>query len=91
MSMRSWTENGYGYHLFGDDNMPKIKEFIIKNQKLMGIILDWDEDIQEAEDQYDLEEILGKPVAWWIAEAINKLENEIVIKGFLFSKISFSF
>ena len=30
MSMKSWTEYGYGFSLFNESNMDEVKDFILK-------------------------------------------------------------
>ena len=80
MSTRSWSECGYGYPLFNCENSSKIKEFIIKhrysNDKLMA------DTIRNAADEYDLEDILGYPVVWIIAEIIRGLEDTNLVIGY---------
>ena len=74
MSMKSWSEVGYGYELFNGKNMDNIKKFIIENgnysEEQIG-------SINEAEDEWDLQEVTDDPVSWVIASHINAKEGLI--------------
>ena len=72
MSMKSWTEEGYGYKLFNNYNMDNIKKFLIDNDCYEDDLI---EQILEAEDEYELSDVLGEPVAWVIAGIINEEEG----------------
>ncbi len=32
MSMKSWTEEGFGFNLFTEGNMDKVKDFLVDNE-----------------------------------------------------------
>lgn len=76
MSMRSWTEDGYGYELYNGKNFDKVKEFIVQNSEFTY------EDIEEAENDYEIEDIIDYPVPWKIADIINELEGFNLFKGY---------
>lgn len=82
MSMRSWTEDGYGYQLINANNFDKIKQFIIDNDTKEYTEEEL-EAIRESEDEWDMEGWIGDPVPWRIADIINKLEGyKFLIKGY---------
>ncbi len=82
MSMRSWTEDGYGYQLINANNIDKIKQFIIDNDTKEYTEEEL-EAIRESEDEWDMEGWIGDPVPWRIADIINKLEGyKFLIKGY---------
>ncbi len=72
MSMRAWTQEGYGYHLFSGDNMEEIKDFLIKNENYSKEEIQL---IRDAEDEWDLQEVTDDPVSWVIAAHINAKEG----------------
>lgn len=76
MSMRSWTEDGYGYELYNGKNFDKVKEFIVQNSEFTY------EDIEEAENDYEIEDIIDCPVPWKVADIINELEGFNLFKGY---------
>lgn len=82
MSMRSWTEDGYGYQLINANNIDKIKQFIIDNDTKEYTEEEL-EAIRESEDEWDMEDWIGDPVPWRVADIINKLEGyKFLIKGY---------
>lgn len=82
MSMRSWTEDGYGYQLINTNNFDKIKQFIIDNDTKEYTEEEF-EAIRESEDEWDMEGWIGDPVPWRIADIINKLEGyKFLVKGY---------
>ena len=82
MSMRSWTEDGYGYQLINANNFDKIKQFIIDNDTKEYTEEEL-EAIRESEDEWDMEDWMGEPIPWRIADIINKLEGcKFLIKGY---------
>lgn len=83
MSMRGWTESGYGFALWNDNNFDKVKQFIVNHLDIFDMSDDWSKDILECDDdEYELEDILGEPVPWVIANIINTLEDTNVFKGY---------
>lgn len=83
MSMRIWTEDGYGFKLFNGNNWNEIIKFIIShnNGKYDLSKLDLKE-IMESQDEWELENYLGEPVSWAIAQFINDAENIDYFKGY---------
>ena len=79
MSMKSWTEEGYGFSLYNGKNLENIKSFIIDNCKFR---LDFSysfnneeiEAIKAAEDLEDIREITSDPTSWIVAAIINDKE-----------------
>lgn len=82
MSMRGWSEEGYGYPLFTADNFQKVVDFIIENDDRKytpeKISL-----MKECEDEFDLEEYIDDPVCWRVAQIINRLEGISCFRGYL--------
>ena len=82
MSMRSWTEDGYGYQLINANNLDKIKKFIVDNDTKKYTEEEL-EGIRESENEWDMEEWIDDLVPWRVAEIINKLEGyKVLIKGY---------
>ena len=72
MSMKAWTEEGFGVPLYNETNFGAIKDFIVshnfpeannRDAKVRASIID-------AEDDFELEDVLGEPVAWVVAGII---------------------
>lgn len=90
MSMKSWTEYGYGYKLFTGDNIGKIRDFLVGNVELLSVqsLTEEDiEDIRSAEDDEELEEKLEEyfddPIPYVVAGIIQAKEGASCgIKGF---------
>ncbi len=92
MSMKSWTEDGYGYILETGNNMKNIVDFIVNNTKELssnkknGYVFNFsEEDIKnmyKCEDLYDLTEYTDDPVPWVIADIINNIEGVNFVKGY---------
>lgn len=87
MSSMSWTEPGYGFSLYNGSNMDEVKEFLINNKEFSGDYADAflnvsDDDIRDASEEYELQELLGNPVSYIIVEIMNKKENCIMFKGY---------
>ena len=84
MSMRSWSEQGYGYSLFplNDDNLQKVVDFIIENDEKKYSLEDIKE-MRECEDEFDLEYIIGDPVCYKVTNIMNRLEGTMVFCGYL--------
>lgn len=82
MSMKSWTEEGYGYPLYNGSNFDNIKSFIIRNKEYTNSAV-IEQDILDADDEFDLNDALGDPAPWVVAEIINTIENNGVhFKGY---------
>lgn len=77
MSMKSWTEEGYGYKLY-NNNLDKIKSFIVNSNRYS----EKKKEIMEAEDELDLEIVINNPVPWEVADIINDQENTQVFQGY---------
>lgn len=72
MNMSSWSQEGYGYHLFSGSNMEEIKDFLLKNGNYSK---EETQLIREAENEFDLQEVTDDPVSWVIAAHINAKEG----------------
>lgn len=81
MSMRTWTEDGYGYPLFNVYNLDQIKKFIIDND-LRKYTVEELLAIKSADDEFELGYCIDDPVPWKVADIINRLEGITVIKGY---------
>lgn len=84
MSMRSWTEDGFGMRLFDGDNGKEVYGFV---KEYSPELLPTEEELQAALDSgddicYILWDYIGEPVSWHIANIINKLEGTTVFKGY---------
>ena len=84
MSMRSWTENGFGMPLFSGYNDGMVYGFLKEHSPEL---VPTEEELQEALDSgddicYILWDYIGEPVSWHIANIINKLEGTTVFKGY---------
>lgn len=66
MSWRSWTEQGYGFPLYTGKNLGALKKFLMKRETNNKIATE----IRDAEDETDLEDVLGDPVSWTVAGII---------------------
>ena len=93
MSMKSWTEEGYGYRLETGSNMKNIVDFIVDNTRELqkntknGYVFNFsEEDIKNmynCEGLFDLAEYTDDPVPWVIADIINNIEGtELLFKGY---------
>ncbi len=90
MSMKSWTEPGYGFRLFNETNLGKIRDFLIGNVGLFSVqslTEEEIEDIRSAEDDEELWEKLEKcfddTIPYVVAEIIQAKEGASWgIKGF---------
>ena len=83
MSMRPWTENGYGYPLFNGtpENLDAVKKCIIDNAE--GPEKDkLNEYLADIADKYEIEEVVGNCPAYNVAECLNKQLNINCIAGF---------
>ena len=78
MSMKSWTENGYGYCIEGAD-LHKTVNFIIQHTN-------YDEDavkeLKEVNDFEEVRDITDEPVCNILADIINELEDFGNMAGF---------
>lgn len=84
MSMRSWTEEGFGMLLFTEHNEDKVYEFL---KKYNPELLPTEDELQEALDDggeicYILWEFIGEPASWHVANIINELEGTTIFKGY---------
>ena len=81
MSMKSWSEAGYGYELFNDNNWKNIVDFILRSTTRFYTD-EQKKEMYELEDEYELEDIIDNPVAWTVADYINKVEGLTIFKGY---------
>ena len=84
MSMRSWTEDGFGMLLFTNHNEKHVYQFIAQHN---AELLPTENELQEALDAGEefgdiLWEYLGEPASWYVANAINKTEGTTIFKGY---------
>ena len=92
MSMKSWTEEGYGYKLETGSNMKNIVDFIVANTKELpkdaeyGYVFNFSEEeikkMYECEGLDDLYGYTNDPACWVIANIINNLEGTNFVKGY---------
>ena len=97
MSMKSWSEDGYGYPLLTGDNLNAIKDFIISNKNDPKVINsepetsslvrtltapDFEENLKACEDEYEMNDVLDEPLPWMIAKIINALEETTCVMGY---------
>ena len=75
MSMRSWSEYGYGYRLYNGDNFNRILKFVEGFDES-------DSTSYEVADFDELEDELGEPVSWAIAKIINIKEGITAFAGY---------
>ena len=76
MSMKSWTEYGFGYPLFNDSNEGKIREFLAVN------IPELSKQILKADYIENVMDILDMDISCEIAEIINRLEGKNLFYGY---------
>ena len=81
MSMKNWSESGYGYELLNDDNWKNIVDFILQNTT-QDFTDEQKQEMYECEDEFYLEDIIDNPVAWSIADYINKAEGMTIFRGY---------
>jgi len=74
MSWHAWTEDGYGYPLFNENNLRKILQFIAENSDYQELL--------DCETDYDAYDIMGQCCADTIAEIINEREQLSVVRGY---------
>ena len=88
MSMKSWTEYGYGFPLNSGDNIEAIKKFICDNAQADSVHHELrinDEEkakIMKCEDTGEIYEILDKYPSCVIAEMINVKEGTTFFRGY---------
>lgn len=74
MSWHAWTENGYGYPLFNENNLKKVLKFIADNTEY--------KELTDCENEYEACDIMGQCCADTIAEIINEQEQLSVFRGY---------
>lgn len=84
MSMHFWSESGFGYVLFNETNIDNVLDFVAK---YFTDFIDEDDqnrfnEVIKAGNLREIEDFLGEPISWMIADTINEIENLTVIKGF---------
>lgn len=82
MSWRAWTEPGYGYKLYQNNNLEKIKQFIVDNWDILEESRPIKEIVMECNDETEIEQLLDSPTSYTIAEIINELENTTIFSGY---------
>ncbi|MBR3517889.1 MAG: hypothetical protein IKM88_16020 [Lachnospiraceae bacterium] len=81
MSMKSWTEEGYGAPLLNGDNLEDVLRFVIDHSDLR-YDTEKAEKLLACENEWDANDVLDKPLPWVVAEIINRLEGTTVFKGY---------
>jgi len=84
MSMRSWSEYGFGFPLYNGDNYEQVVRFIIRNggrdytddevEDLMGLC--------KRRDEALLQDFFDNPVSFEVASIINDLEGTTFVRGY---------
>ena len=84
MSMKSWTEEGFGVSLFTGHNEDKVYGFLKQyNPELLPTADELKSALESGEEIGDiLQESFGEPASWHIANIINDLEGTSVFKGY---------
>lgn len=86
MSMKSWTEEGFGFNLFTEGNMDKVKDFLVDNietvKKVQHLTELSEDEIRACEDEIEMNDILFEPVSRVVANVINELEGMSVFAGY---------
>lgn len=76
MGMRNWSEQGYGYTLFNDNNFQCIIDFWVSHG-------DYDrEELSKCETEYDLDEVCSDQASHAVASIIQSETNIPYIFGF---------
>ena len=79
MSMRSWSEYGYGFALFNGNNLKNIIDFIIGNTKLD---IDVKNALLDSHDEQEINDTLGEPASQAISNIINDKEGILDVCGY---------
>ena len=83
MSMRHWSEDGFGFPLFNGKNTEAVYQFISDHDAKVPPMGEFREMIREEKWPDGLfEDILGESASWRLAEIINKLEGTTIFKGY---------
>lgn len=81
MSMKTWTESGFGYELFNGDNFEAVKEFCIKELEKEGKN-EMVAEVKNTKKESELSDVLGWFTSNFIAEAIARKEGINNITGY---------
>ena len=79
MSMRAWTEQGYGFALFNGNNLKNIIDFIIDNSNLS---FDERNELLDSHDEWEMYEVMGDTACSVVAAIINRKEGSLIISGY---------
>ncbi|MBQ7673230.1 MAG: hypothetical protein IJT36_01700 [Alphaproteobacteria bacterium] len=79
MSMEYWSEEGYGFPLFNEDNFDKVVDFIVKYENYNETKTT---DIKECKKDWELNEVIGEPVSCVVANIINRIEEVSLLAGY---------
>lgn len=84
MSMKSWSEYGYGFPLFNGKNIEHVVQFIISNGEYQYSEDELKEllEICEAHDEGSLWDFFDEPVSWLVAKIINEKEGMAIVRGY---------
>ena len=84
MSMRSWSEEGFGFPLFNGKNERKVYHFLCDHGLFDGDQEEFLEAIEDPDgDMNDVFwEFIGEPASWRIGSEISRLEGLTVVRGY---------
>lgn len=79
MSMKSWTEQGFGYQLLNDNNFETVKQFILDNAELSE---DERDDLIDSQDSLEAFDAMNENMASVVASIINRVEDFDLFDGY---------
>ena len=87
MSMRSWTDEGFGMLLFTGHNEDKVLGFLkqhnpelFHNEEELKMLLE--DGKTSSYTSYTMWDFFGEPASWLVANTINKLEGTTIFRGY---------
>ena len=81
MSMKSWTEEGYGAPLLNGNNLEDVFRFVIDHSDLR-YDTEKAEKLLACENEWEANDVLDEPLPWVVAGIINRLEGTTIFKGY---------
>ena len=72
MSMRSWSEYGYGFALFNGSNLKSVVDFIIENTELD---IEGKNALLDSHDEWEIYDVLGESASQVVSDIINNKEG----------------
>lgn len=84
MSMRSWSECGFGYKLFNGSNFDRVKKFLMDHVDVLcyGSANENKSTLSKCCDEFDIELAIGSYPSTCVANIINSIENCFDFCGF---------